>query len=692
MTILSCFLALLILPLRAAGTDPFLWLEDVESPKAMDWVKAHNDKSLGRLTKDPRYAAIEKEVRKIQMAKDRLPFPTLANGWVYNFWQDADHVRGLWRRTRPEEYAKAEPKWEILLDIDRLNKDEGQDWVWEGAACLPPAHQDCLLRLSHGGKDAVVVREFDVAKDTFVADGFYLPEAKTDVAWLDSGRVFVGTDFGPGSMTKSGYPRIVKLWTRGQALADAKTLFEGQPDDVSVSAYTDFRPEGSVSFVDRGMTFWTAKHWIVEPDASLKALPFPDDANFQGVFQGYLLAQLRSDWKIGARTFPAGALVALPTASVWDASPEDKVELIYAPDERSSISSVASSKSFIYLDTLQNVQGKILRASRAPAGWLVESVSLPGLGTASVRATDDFEDSVYLSFESFLIPTTLYAYDAASDEPKPIKSIPARFDAKGTVAEQFEAVSKDGTKVPYFLVHKSDMKLDGTNPAFLYGYGGFEVSMVPNYLNDTGKVWIEKGMAYALANIRGGGEFGPKWHEAALTENRQRAYDDFIAVAEDLIKRKVTSPRRLGIMGGSNGGLLVGATLVQRPELFNAVVCQVPLLDMLRYTKIAAGPSWIGEYGDPEDPKMAAAIRRYSPYQNVKRDVKYPEAFFLTSTKDDRVGPVHARKMEALLESQGHPALYWENIEGGHGAAADLEERVKMRSLQFTYLLEHLAD
>jgi len=455
MTTISLLLTFLLLPARAAETDPYIWLEDVESPKAMEWVKAHNERSLGALTTDPRYAGIEKEVRRITMAKDRLPFPTLANGWIYNFWQDADHVRGLWRRTRPDEYAKKDPKWQTLLDLDKLNKDEAQDWVWQGAVCLPPAHEDCLLRLSHGGKDAVVVKEFDVAKGTFVAGGFYLPDSKTEVGWLDAGRLFVGTDFGPGSMTKSGYPRIVKLWTRGEPLASAKTLFEGKDEDVSVSAYTAFRPEGAVSLVDRGVTFWTSQHWVVEPDLSLKRVPFPEDANLQGVFQGELLALLRSDWKAGDKTLPAGSLVALPLSSLWAGTPEEAAELIYAPDARSSIGGVASSRDSLYLDTLQNVQGKVIKARKSASGWSLEILPLPALGTDSVRAADDFEDTVYLSLESFVVPTTLYSFAAEPGAaPRAVKSLPARFDSKGLEAEQFEATSKDGTKVPYFLVHR----------------------------------------------------------------------------------------------------------------------------------------------------------------------------------------------------------------------------------------------
>ncbi|MBI3547846.1 MAG: S9 family peptidase [Elusimicrobia bacterium] len=691
MPILTLLLTLAFIPAFAAEEDPYLWLEEVESPKAMEWVKARNETSLGALTGDKRYAGIEADVRRILTAKDRLPMPGLRNGWVYNFWQDADHVRGLWRRTRPDEYAKPEPKWEILLDVDKLNAVEKQDWVWHGSQCLPPAYTDCLIKLSHGGKDAQIVREFDVERGTWIAGGFELPEAKCDVAWMDRDRIFVGTDFGPGSLTKSGYPRLTKLWTRGQPLSSAKTVIEGQVEDVSVSAYSTLRPEGSVLIAQRQLTFFTSKLSVLENDLSLTPLAFPEDANFYGVYKGDALAVLRSAWNTGKRTLPAGALVALPLGSRWSPNPQGAAELIYAPDARSSVNGAATTANHLYVSTLQNVQGKVFEASKAGGAWRLVPVALPGLGSASIQTSDDYMDMLYLSYESFLVPATVFRHESGGT-PAPVRRMPARFDAKGLVAKQYEAVSKDGTKVPYFVVHREGIKLDGSHPTLLYGYGGFEISMDPFYLNDYGKVWLEAGGVYAIANIRGGGEFGPKWHEAALKENRQRAYDDFIGVAEDLIKRKVSSPRRLGIMGGSNGGLLVGATFVQRPELFRGVVCQVPLLDMLRYTKIAAGPSWVAEYGDPADPKMAESIRKYSPYQNVKKGTAYPEIFLLTSTKDDRVGPVHARKMAARLEELGHKTWYWENIEGGHGAAADLEERVKMHSLEFTYLFQRLVD
>ncbi|MBI4565243.1 MAG: S9 family peptidase [Planctomycetes bacterium] len=658
--------------------DMYLWLEEIESEKALEWVRAHNEKSLELLTADPQYAEIEAQARAILLAKDRIPAPDLRGGWVVNFWQDADHPRGLWRRARPAEYEKPEPAWETMLDLDALARDEGENWVWKGATTLPPDHDRAMLFLSRGGKDATVVREFDVPSRSFVAGGFALPEAKSRVSWLDRDTLFVGTDFGPGTLTKSGYPRQVRLWKRGTPHLDAPLVFEGAEEDVSVSAFTSFRPEGSFTFVARAKTFFEADMFLRAEDGQLRKLPFPDDASFEGIFQGHLLATLRSEW----RGFPAGALVSVPVDR------PDAAEAVYRPDERSSVTRVSTARQHLVLNVLSNVQGRVVKVRRTQ-GWELEPVALPDGGSAGVVSADPFDDRVYVGYESFLVPYTLYAIGR---DVRPVRRLPERFDARRLAVDQFEAQSPDGTRVPYFVIRRDDLAFDGSNPTLLYGYGGFEISMTPAYMAVAGKAWLEKGGVFALANIRGGGEFGPKWHRAALKENRQRAYDDFISVAEDLVRRRVTSPRRLGIMGGSNGGLLVGAAFTQRPYLFHAVVCQVPLLDMLRYHKLLAGHSWMAEYGDPEDPEMAEVIRRYSPYQNVRPRTEYPHVFFVTSTKDDRVHPGHARKMAAKMEAQGHDILYYENIEGGHSAAANLEQRVKRTALEYTYLFRQLVD
>lgn len=699
-----------------AASDPFLWLEEIDSPEALAWVRARNAPTRDFLTADPRFARIRDDLRAIATAKDRIPEVALRGEWVYNLWQDETHVRGLWRRARVESFRAPDACWEVLLDLDELGRAEGESWVWKGASCLGPDYAKCVVSLSRGGKDAVVVREFDLASRRFVPEsegGFSLPEAKSSVGWLDADSLWVGTDFGPGTLTESGYPRVAKLWRRGTPLSAARTVFEGAAHDISAGAYTSHAPEGDLHFAYRSLNFFEGEQWLLSPaDGRLRHVPFPKDAEFQGVFRGHLLAKLRKEWRGPARAIPAGALVSLPLALVagraaGSASPDPSfvaealgaAEIIHSPDARSAINGISRARDRLYVDLLHNVKGAVLEVSRASPelGW--ESLLLPfeDNGVVSVSAADPFGELVFARYESFTVPTTLYAHrpDGArpgAARPEAWKSLPARFDASGIEVSQREAVSRDGTRVPYFLIHRKGMPVDGDNPTLLYGYGGFEVSLTPYYLATTAKAWIERGGAYAIANIRGGGELGPAWHQAALKENRPRAFEDFIAVAEGLVRDRVTSSRRLGIMGGSNGGLLMGVMLTQRPDLFRAVVCQVPLLDMLRYHKLLAGASWVGEYGDPDDPAERAAIERYSPYQSLKEGVKYPRALFVTSTRDDRVHPGHARKMAARLESLGQAPLYYENIEGGHGGSADLEQWVDRAGLEFTYLLKELAD
>jgi prolyl oligopeptidase len=661
--------------------DPYLWLEEIDSERALAWVRERNEKTLRRLAEDPAFREIEEDVRRILTARDRIPLPSLESGWVYNFWQDADRVRGLWRRTRPEAYARENPDWDLLLDLDALAREENENWVWQGASVLPGSDR-ALVFLSRGGKDARVVREFDLARRAFVTGGFLLPEAKSRVAWLDADTLLVGTDFGPGSLTDSGYPRQVRRWRRGTPLESAEVLFEGAPGDVSVSAYTSFRPEGRLAVIVRAPSFFQEECRVLAPDGTLRPVPFPDDIDFRGVFEGRLLGLLRRPWRAGERTFPAGALVALPAGA-----PAEAAELVLAPDERTSLLGVAVTRRFLYVSTLENVRGRLYRLALGPSGWSRAAVPLPDHGAVGVVSADDGDDLLYARYESFAIPSTLYAL-AGDADPLPIKRLPERFDARGVRVDQFEAASADGTRVPYFVVGREGR---GPRPAILHGYGGFEIPQTPAYLGTLGKAWLERGGIYVLANIRGGGEFGPRWHQAALRENRPRAFEDFLAVAEDLARRGLTEPRRLGILGGSNGGLLVGACLTRRPELFGAVVCQVPLLDMLRYPRLLAGRSWVAEYGDPDDPAMAAVLRSYSPYHNVRPGAIYPPILLLTSTRDDRVHPGHARKMAALLEARGSDVFYYENIEGGHGAAANLEQRARMLALQYAFFRRALG-
>jgi prolyl oligopeptidase len=675
-------------PKTPAEDDPYLWLEEVEGERALAWVRERNARSLARLEKDPRYAPTEKAVRAIILAKDRLPSPSMRGGWVYNFWQDEKNVRGLWRRTKLDEYRKEQPQWQTILDIDELAKREGENWVYKGASCLAPDYDRCLLTLSRGGKDASVVREFLVSKGEFVKDGFELPEAKSRVSWIDADTVFVGTDFGPGSLTSSGYPRLVKVWKRGTPLAKAATVFEGHEKDVAVSGYTMYRPEGNVSVVVRTPAFFEEENHIWA-DGKLRPVPLPRDANLSAVFEGRLFAQLRSEWKPGPRVFPAGAFVALPL----DTLDVTRAESVLEPTAHTSIQGLAFTRSSAYAILLEDVKGRITELQRDASGrWTATPQAYPDHGSLTILSSDDFDEEMLVDYSTFLVPRSIYYSPRAGTAPAVIKRAPARFDANGLTVEQGFATSKDGTRIPYFVVRSDTLRLDGEAPTLLDAYGGFEIPVTPYYLNDTGKFWLEKGGVFVIANIRGGGEYGPGWHKAGLKENRTKVFEDHVAVAEDLIARKITSARRLAINGGSNGGLLVGAAFTRRPDLFRAVVCQVPLLDMLRYSKLLAGASWMAEYGDPDDPKMRAIIRTYSPYQNLAREKKYPEVLFMTSTKDDRVHPGHARKMAARMEELGHPYLYYENIEGGHGAAANLEQQIHRRSLQAIYLYQKLMD
>lgn len=676
--------------------DNYVWMEDSKDARVMPWVESKNAKSSALLMNDPRYATVSREVRKIATSKERIPMPSFANGNIRNFWRDNKNVRGLWRETTFAEYWKPNPKWETILDVDALGKKEGKSWVLGSTNCLAPDYDLCLLELSDAGRDEVEVREFQVSKRAFVKDGYFVPPAKTFVSWVNKDLIYIGSNFGPGSLTDSGYPRVAKAWKRGTPLSQAETVFEGKVEDVSAGAYRSIRPEGSTTFLYRGVSFFEQKTFVLEDDGAIKELPFPLDSSFQGEFKGYLFALLRTDWKIGGKTFLEGSVVSLPKAVVGQKDQLNHLEVVFAPDSKSAFTSISFSRNFIQLSVLANVKGEVHQISRKDNSWVRIKHPFASSMNVDLVSLDPFDvaDRMFFSNETFIEPTTLFFMDghSLSKSLMKVKQLPAQFDSKNLTYRQYEATSKDGTKVPYFVVHKKDMKFDGNNPTLLYGYGGFEASMTPYYLRSTGKVWSEKGGVFVLANIRGGGEFGPRWHRAALKENRQRAFDDFAAIAEDLFARKITSPRRLGIQGGSNGGLLVGAAFTQNPTYYNGVVCEAALLDMIRYPQMPPGASWMGEYGDPSDPKMAAVIAKYSPYQNVKAGVKYPQVFFYTSTADDRVQPGHTRKMVARMEEQGHDVLLFENTEGGHGGAADLEQSIKMKSLEIIYLHQKLID
>ncbi|HET7403552.1 MAG TPA: prolyl oligopeptidase family serine peptidase [Usitatibacter sp.] len=677
-----------LLPLASmAQEDPYLWLEDVTGDKAVAWVKEQNKTSQGELEARPEFKALHERLLAIYNSKERIPFAAKRGPWLYNFWQDADNPRGIWRRTTMEEYRKADPKWETVIDIGKLSADENEKWVFKGASCLYPDYERCLVSLSRAGADAVEVREFDARAKQWVKDGFRAPESKGELVWRDRDTVYAARDFGAGSLTTSGYPRTVREWKRGTPLADAKTIFEGRETDVSAGAAVVNEPGRRYELLTRAIDFWNSEHSILR-DGKWVRLETPLDSQVD-VFNGMLVVKLRTDWKPAARNFRAGSLIATSLDAFL--SGKRDFEPIFEPKERVSLQALALTKNFILLDVLDNVKGRVVEARLAGDAWKLRDVAVPPAASIGVSAVDrDENDDYWMTVTSFTEPTTLYLAHAGGDGRDKLKQLPAFFDAKGVTVTQYEATSRDGTKIPYFVVMREGTKLDGTNPTILYGYGGFEVSMTPSYNATMGASWLERGGVYALANLRGGGEFGPEWHTTALREGRQKTHDDFAAVAEDLVKRKVSSPRHLGIMGGSQGGLLVGTTFTQHPELFRAVVCQVPLLDMKRYSKLLAGASWMGEYGDPDKPGDWAFISKYSPYQNVAKDKKYPRVFFWTSTRDDRVHPGHARKMFARMKEQGHDVLYFEYLEGGHGAGSLPAQQAYTWALTYAFFLEEL--
>jgi len=674
--------AVVLSAVAAADDDPFQWLEEVQGEKALAWVKQQNAKATAVLEARPEYEPVFKRTLEILDSKEKIPSPQLHGEAVYNFWKDEVHERGIWRRTSLASYRTAVPQWETVLDVDALAKAEGKAWVFKGAICLPPAYVRCMVGLSIGGSDASVRREFDTGTKQFVPGGFALPEAKSRVAWRDEETLWVGTDFGPGSLTASGYPRIVKLWKRGTPLSAARTVFEGKPEDVASTGATEILSDGRYDIVTRTPAFYRHESFLLLGDRLLK-LDLPEDSQLRAFFRDRLLVSLRSDWTVGGKTFRAGSLVA---SSVDDLlRGVRRLDVLFEPTERVSLAGVDRTRDRVLIHTLDNVRSRIAALSLEDGAWKRSEVPTPGLGTASLAATNDFTNTFFTTYQDFTTPTSLWLAEGGG-EPAKVKSMPAFFDAAGTKTEQFEATSKDGTKIPYFVVTPKGFKAGGTAPTLLYAYGGFEQSMVPQYSGTTGAAWLSRGGVYVLANIRGGGEFGPAWHKAAVKEQHIHNFEDFSAVAKDLIARKITSARNLGIMGGSQGGLLVGGTFTLYPDLVRAVVAQVPLADMRRYNRLLAGASWMAEYGDPDKPEEWAYIQTWSPYHLLKADAKYPTPFYWTNTRDDRVHPAHARKMVAKMEAQGHPVYYFENTEGGHGSGAVNRQTAHVTALQYSYL------
>ena len=669
--------------------DPYIWLEDVGGEKALNWVEEQNEKSLGYLKSKPLYKELYEKNLEVYNSDERIPYVSQMGDHFYNFWRDDENPRGLWRRTTLEEYQKDDPEWEIVLNLDELAEKENENWVYKGSNCLYPTYDRCLINLSRGGADATVVREFDIETKSFVKDGFQLPEAKSNLSWIDKDTLYVGTDFGEGSMTDSGYPRVVKVWERGQPVEKAKTVFEGEKENVWVAGMVAHDGDDKYQIIYQGLDFYTSEIYL-KTDEGMKKLERPKDSSFSGIINDQLLLELKSDWEVGDKTYKQASLLSI-SMDDYVAGKKNFTEVL-VPDAHTSIASVSSTKDHVLITTLKDVSSELYRYTFNDGKWSHEKIDMPDLGTLSVTGTSDEHNNFFINYQNFLTPSSLYYFDAEKDSASVLKSLPAFFDATPYKVEQKFAEAEDGTKIPYFLIMAKDTELNGKNPTLLYGYGGFEVSLRPSYSATIGIDWLEQGGVYALANIRGGGEYGPAWHQAALKKNRHIAFNDFITVAEDLIETKVTNKSHLGIRGGSNGGLLVGTVATMRPDLYEAVVCQVPLLDMKRFNQLLAGASWMGEYGNPDNEDEWNYIKTYSPYHNVHKDVDYPKIFFTTSTRDDRVHPGHARKMVAKMMSQGHDLLYYENTEGGHGGAANNEQSAKLNALIYTYLADQLMD
>ncbi len=670
--------------------DPHLWLEEVEGPDALAWVRERNAETLAWAEADPAFAALRAELLALLDADDRIPAVVQRGGWLYDHWRDAAHPRGLWRRTTPAAFRGGSPDWEVLLDIDALAAAEGEPWVWAGAQPLPPENERWIVELSRGGADATVAREWHLPSRTFVADGFALPEAKHEIAWVDRHTLLVGTETGPGSLTTSGYPRLLRRWRRGTAVGDAEIVLAAEPDDVAVGAWSDHTPGYARALCTRAIDFYSGETTLLLPDGTRTLLAIPASAE-PHLVRDHLLVELREDWATGGTTYPAGALLAIALADFLGGG--RTFDVLFAPGPTTALAALVPTRSRVVLDILDDVRHRVVAcAPQLGGGWTETPVpGIPDLGSVTLAAWDRVtSDALLVTTADPRTPTTL-ALAEPDAPPEVLRRLPARFAADDLVVRQRFATSRDGTRIPYLVTGPADLPADGGARVLLTAYGGFEVPLIPGYDPLAGRAWLAAGGVHVVANLRGGGEYGPRWHRAAIRAGRMRAYEDLAAVADDLVATGVTTPARLGVQGGSNGGLLVGNALTLFPERFGAVVCLVPLLDMRRYHLLLAGASWMAEYGDPDDPDDWAFISTWSPYRNVRPDGSYPPMLLLTSTRDDRVHPGHARKMAARMRAQGHRVRYYENTEGGHGGAADNRQAALMKALAAHFLRTELA-
>lgn len=660
--------------------DPYLWLEEVESEKSLDWVKEQNKNSEQILTSNPLYENLQKRYLEVYNDKDKIAYPNIVGNYVYNLWQDENYERGLWRRMLTKDYLNNNSNWETLIDLDALSAKEGKKWVFAGATFLEPSNEICLVALSDGGTDQDELREFNIAGKFFVKDGLVFPPSKGGVSWIDKDKVMVARNFGKGTMTTSGYPSQIKLLNRNSAMDDAKIIFKTDTTNLGAFPASFYDNNKQYIFIYEAISFYESNLFFLV-DEELKQVTYPVDANFTGFYRGELIISLQSDWNINDTIYKKGTLVSMNLQDNLEGNV--KVKTIYQPNDRSSFVSVSTSKDFIVVNSMENVQNKLYKYSLENGIWTSETIEAPEFGSIYLTTSNNQSNDYFFRYSNFITPTTLY--HATGTQINPIKKLKDFFNTENLTVKQYNATSKDGTKIPYFVVHQKDLQFNGKNPTMIYAYGGFNASSQPNYSSTTGIGWLEQGGVYVLANIRGGGEFGPSWHQDAMKEKRQNAYDDFYAVTEELITKKITSPDYLGAFGWSNGGLMAGVVFTQRPDLYKAVVVGAPLLDMKRYSKLLAGASWMGEYGNPDIPEEWAYIKKYSPYHNVSKDKEYPEVYFVTSTKDDRVHPGHARKMAAKMKDMGHPYIYHETIEGGHGAASTNAQQAEMWSSIYTY-------
>ena len=660
--------------------DNYLWLEEVEGQQALDWVKQQNQRSQAELEQIPVFKPFQEAILSCLENDQKIPFGTRRGAEYFNFWQDKDQVKGVWRKTQFADFVAGDAKWQTLLDIDALNRQEQTNWVLGGIDVLAPDNQKALIKLSPGGSDAGVIREFDLTTNEFVPQGFTLAEAKNSVVWVNEQQILVATDFAKDSLTDSGYPAQVNLWQRAQALSDSKPLLTIPRNEMGLFTFRLEHGEQTYSGVSRCIDFFHHRSYVLVGQQLIE-LPLPEQHDMLGLFNDHLLVSLKTDWL----SFKQADLVALPMTSLLCKQAEPV--LVHRPSSKAAIGRVAAAKNVLYIELLENVSSRLLCVD---AQWQQTDVTPQANLSLSILDASADDDSVLVKAEGFLLPESLFLISPAQP-PQVLRQLTPQFDASALQVQQHWVTSKDGTQVPYYLIAPRDLLLDSSTPTILYGYGGFEIALKPNYLAHAGKTWLAQGGAYVIANIRGGGEFGPAWHQAALTHRRQRAYDDFFAVAEDLINRKITQPKHLGAMGGSNGGLLMGVCLTQRPELFNAIDILVPLLDMKRFHLLLAGASWMAEYGNPDIAEDWAVLKTYSPYQNLHADRHYPKVLFRTSTKDDRVHPAHARKLAAKMAEQEHPFYYYENTEGGHAGAADLKQSAYAKALDFAYFWHQLS-